>query len=506
LRTAFATCCCAAIALISLPATSASTQGREAPFSAATVQALARSLAKEPFVPPKESVPQPWANISYDQYRDIRFRRERAIWRGERRQFELHLLPTGWLFKHPVAINIVEDGIARPLAADNSLYEFGPLVGQPKADTPPIGFSGLRINAPINHPNVFDEVVVFQGASYFRAVSRGQAYGLSARGLAIDVAQPNGEEFPLFRTFWVEQPLRSARQLTVHALLDSPGATGAYTFRITGGAPTVVDVSVMLFPRRDLQNAGLAPLTSMFLFSGFNRSRINDFRRAVHDSNGLAIATEDERIWRPLTNPTRLQVSAFSMDGGLRGFGLVQRRRLFSDYEDLEANYEQRPSAWVEPIGDWGKGTVRLVEIPSEEEIHDNIVAYWSPLAPLAKDQAYSFAYRISWPADAPRSRASVVRGSLSGPAIGVERKSGGIRYAVDFAGPDLADPELPKALLSATAGKVSNPVILRNPSTRGARVDFMLMPGEADVVELRLELRRGQSLVSEVWLSRWTK
>jgi glucans biosynthesis protein len=190
----------------------------------------------------------------------------------------------------------------------------------------------------------------------------------------------------------------------------------------------------------------------------------------------------------------------------LKGFGLIQRRRLFSDYEDLEANYERRPSAWVEPIGDWGLGTVRLVEIPSEEEIHDNIVAYWSPLAPFTKDKVYRFGYRVSWPADAPRSRASVVRGSLSGPAIGAERKSGGIRYAVDFVGPDLADPELPKALLSATAGKVSNPVILRNPSTRGVRVDFMLTPGDAEVVELRLELRRGGSLVSEVWLSRWTK
>ena len=271
-----------------------------------------------------------------------------------------------------------------PLQPDNALYEFGALVGQPKADTPPIGFSGLRINSPINRPNVFDEVLVFQGASYFRGVSRGQAYGLSARGLAIDVAQPSGEEFPFFRTFWVERPARSSRQLVVHALLDSPGATGAYTFRIAGGAPTTVDVDVKLFPRRDLMHVGVAPLTSMFLFGGNNRSRMSDFRRAVHDSDGLAIATQGEQLWRPLANPRRLQVSAFSVQD-LKGFGLIQRHRSFSDYEDLEANYERRPSAWIEPVGSWGNGTVRLVEIPSEEEIHDNIVAYWNPLEPYAQ-------------------------------------------------------------------------------------------------------------------------
>jgi len=502
-RTTSAICCCAILALFFAPA---GAQGADvASFAANTVEELARGLAKEAFVPPQENVPEPWASIGYDQFRDIRFRRERAIWHGERRNFELHLLPTGWLYKYPVAINVVEDGIARPLQPDNALYDFGALVSQPKADTPPIGFSGLRINSPINRPNVFDEVLVFQGASYFRGVSRGQAYGLSARGLAIDVAQPSGEEFPFFRTFWVERPARSSRQLVVHALLDSPGATGAYTFRIAGGAPTTVDVDVKLFPRRDLMHVGVAPLTSMFLFGGNNRSRMSDFRRAVHDSDGLAINTQGEQIWRPLANPRRLQVSAFSVQG-LKGFGLIQRHRSFSDYEDLEANYERRPSAWIEPIGSWGSGTVRLIEIPSEEEIHDNIVAYWNPLEPYAKDQAYAFAYRVSWPNDAPRSRVSVVRDTLSGPAIGAERKTGGIRYAVDFVGPDLANPELPKPLLSSTAGKISDPVIVRNPNTRGVRVDFMLTPGDAEVVELRLELRRGQALASEVWLSQWTK
>jgi glucans biosynthesis protein len=472
------------------------------------VQQLASDLAKKPFAPPRNDLSERWAGIGYDQYRDIRFRPERAIWRGERRNFELHPLPMGWLYKSPVAISVVEGSAVRPLQPDNSLFEFGPLVGQPAADAPPMSFSGFRVNGPINRPNVFDEILVFQGASYFRGVSRGQSYGLSARGLAVDVAEQTGEEFPFFRAFWVETPGRASQQLVVHALLDSPSTTGAYRFRITGGAPTIVDVEVMLYPRRDIDHVGIAPLTSMFLFSGIDRSRLDDFRPAVHDSDGLSIANAaGERLWRPLANPKRLQVSVFSVQD-LAGFGLAQRRRSFSDYEDLEANYERRPSAWIEPRGSWGNGSVHLIEIPSEEEIHDNIVAFWRPLERYSKDQAYSFSYRLSWPADVPLpAQTALVLNTFSGRSNGADRKAGAVRYAVDFAVPNLARArDLPQAALSATAGTVGTPVVLRNPATGGVRVDFLLTPGDADLVDLRLELKRQDKTISEVWLARWTR
>jgi glucans biosynthesis protein len=376
-------------------ATAVQSEPQAQAFSAEHVERLAADLARKPFVAPKEDVPQSWSNLGYEQYRDIRFRSDRAIWRGERRNFELHLLPAAWLYKYPITINTVADGTARPLQPDNSWYEFGAFAGQPSANSAPVNFSGFRINGPINRPGVFDEIMVFQGASYFRGISRGQVYGLSARGLALDTAQPSGEEFPFFRRFWIETPAPNARQLIVHALLDSPSATGAYRFKITGGAPTTADVDVKIYPRRDLLYVGIAPLTSMFLFSGMDRSRASDFRPAVHDSDGLAIANwAGERIWRPLGNPKRLQVSVFSVQD-LRAFGLLQRRRSFFDYQDLETNYERRPSAWIEPRGSWGNGSVQLIEIPSEEEIHDNIVAFWRPLEPYAKDQPYSFGYRI---------------------------------------------------------------------------------------------------------------
>jgi glucans biosynthesis protein len=479
----------------------------DARFSAADVSGVAQQLAKRPFEPPHAGLPEAWAMLGYDQYRDVRFRTDRAIWRGEKRNYELQLLPSGWLFKNPVDIYIVEDGKATRLQPDTSFFEFGQLAGKPP-DGQAMPFSGFRINGPINRADLSDEVVVFQGASYFRAVSRGQVYGLSARGLAIDTGEAKGEEFPAFRAFWIEKPLRGAREITVHALLDSPSTTGAYTFRIAGGAPTTMDVDVRLFPRRDGMRVGVAPLTSMFLFSAIDRTRIRDFRNAVHDSDGLAIINAAaEHIWRPLTNPKRLQISEFLVDG-VTGFGLVQRARSFAAYGDLEANYERRPSAWIEPSGWWGKGSVHLVEIPSEEEIHDNIVAYWRPQDAYRSDQIYRFGYRITWSNDKPveTTKAKVI-GTSAGLAHGAEGKKGAIQYAIDYSGPVLKETEeLPTARLTWSGGTADTPVVQRNPHTGGVRVNFLLRPDTADLIEMRLELRRVDQTISEIWLSRWTR
>jgi glucans biosynthesis protein len=167
--------------------------GEQQPFSPALVKRLAANLAKQPFLPPPAPTSERWANLGYDQYRDIRFRRARTIWHGEHPNFELQLLPAAWLYKVPVSINVVNGGLARAIAPDNAWFTFGSVVGPP-GDAPPIAFSGFRITGPINRPRVFDEIVVFQGASYFRAISQSQIYGLSARGLAIDTAQPSGED------------------------------------------------------------------------------------------------------------------------------------------------------------------------------------------------------------------------------------------------------------------------------------------------------------------------
>ena len=473
------------------------------PFSAETVKQMAEQLAQKAYEKPKIELPPPYGRLGYDQYRDVRFRTEQSIWRGQGLDFELQLFPMGWLFDVPVDLFAVEDGQSRQLNADAGLFKFGPLVGPPPA-TASIGFSGFRIHGPLNRPDYFDEVAVFQGASYFRAVARGQVYGLSARGLALNTARPGGEEFPMFRAFWIERPKAGSQELVVHALLDSVSVSGAYRFSIRGGAATLMEVSSTLYPRRDLHNVGIAPLTSMFLFGSNNRRGSTDFRPAVHDSEGLAVLNGNgERLWRALNNPKRLQLSAF-LDKDPKGFGLLQRDRSFAAYEDLEARYERRPSLWVEPIGDWGHGNVELIEIPTDEEIHDNIVAFWRPAEPLAKGRGYEFNYRLHWGDQVPFEWSGAY---VKKTRIGMNKKTGTSVYIVDFVGPGVQNgQELPIANLTASAGQPSAPIVHANPEVNGVRVQFELDPKGEELCELRLTLRNKEKRISEVWLYRWTR
>ena len=331
--------------------------------------------------------------LTYDRYRDIRFKPNEAWWRGAKLPFELAFFHQGFYFDQPVRINEVVAGRVREIKFSPDLFDFGAnKIDRQKMQG--LGFAGFRVHYPVNTPKYKDEVLVFLGASYFRAMGKGQVYGLSARALAVDTALISGEEFPRFVEFWIEQPAANARELTIYGLLDSKRVTGAYRFLLKPGVETVVDVKAQIFLRENVSKLGLAPLTSMFTFGENQRPRTEDYRPEVHDSDGLLIQSgTGEWIWRPLTNPKRLLVTSFALDNPL-GFGLMQRDRDFSRYEDLEARYERRPSAWVEPKGKWGAGRVELVQIPSPDETNDNIVAYWVPDA----TPAYAQALRIRVP------------------------------------------------------------------------------------------------------------
>jgi glucans biosynthesis protein len=464
---------------------------------------LAQDLASREYSKPRIEVPEPFNALTPAQYRDIRFRPEASIWRNDHLDYEIQLLPLGWLYDVPVQIWLVEGGKARSLKADNALFSIGPSI-EKAPEQAPFGFSGFRINGTLNRADSYDDFVSFQGASYFKAIGRGQQYGLAARGLAINTARPGGEEFPIFRAFWIERPQSNAPEIVVYALLDSESTSGAYRFVIRPGQATEMDVEAVLYPRRVLQHVGLAPLTSMYLH-GFAHHRINnDYRPAVHNSEGLVVLNgRGERLWRPLTNPKTLQTSAF-VDKDPKGFGLAQRSRAFSDYEDLGAHFERRPTAWVEPKGSWGEGYVELIEIPVTEEIHDNIVAYWKPATPLDPGKPYSFAYRIYWTDDVPVawSGAKVVK-----TQIGAAKSPDGQLFVVDFTGSTVKDlAELPVADLAVSAGTFSNLVIQRHPEIQGLRVKFELNTSGTDVIELRLALRLAGQLISESWLYRWTR
>jgi len=479
---------------------------RDGTFDSQTVIELARNLSRAHFSPPKSPLPESLAHLDYDQYRDIRFRPADAIWARQGLPFRLQLLHRGWLFTEPVEIALVSRGLAHHIAYRPELFTTGSLMTAmlPAED---IGFSGLRILFPINRPATFDEVAVLQGASYFRAVGRGQVYGLSARGLALKTADPAGEEFPIFRAFWVEEPKRTSSALVMHGLLDSPSTTGAFRFTIRPGSVTIIEVEAVLFPRSDLDRVGLATGTSMFLFGPDDRVRVDDFRSEVHDSDGLLMINgQGEHLWRPLANPVELQVSAFQ-DHSPRGFGLIQRDRNIADYQDLEAHYERRPSLWVEPAGDWGDGAVILTEIPSDSEIHDNIVAFWRPKTPIPAGQEFRCSYRLIW-GEGPSTQ--YARARILATRVGradVRAPTPVRRFIVDYSRvPGQMDTSPPEATVTTSVGEAKDVVVANNPITGGYRLSFVWNPKQAKLVELRAQLHFKNGGSAETWVYRWTK
>jgi glucans biosynthesis protein len=495
-----------ALTLAAHPGRAAAPQPAASPeptrFEAGTVHDIARQIAQVPFKAPPEDLPAVLNDLTYDQYRDIRFNPDRAFWRQDGLPFQMQLFHRGFLYKPKIDVYEVRDGMAHPVLYDPNLFSFQNLQ-RPEAGN--LGFAGFRLHAPLNQPDYFDEVCAFLGASYFRAVAKAQIYGLSARGLAIGTADPKGEEFPLFRAFWVERPRPGVNAAQVHALLDSPSCAAAFRFAIRPGEVTVFDVEATIFPRNDMPTPGIAPLTSMFWFSPMNRSGRDDWRPAVHDSDGLLLSTgRGERIWRPLNNPRDLQISSFG-DINPRGFGLMQRRREFSSYEDLEARYEKRPSLWIEPIGDWGEGVVQLVEIPTTGEIHDNIVAYWRPKEPLRAKGEYRFTYRMHWCDEAPVDPALA---RIAEARSGSNFNKNGRQVVLDYRGGTL--DRLPQeaaveVVVATDRGEVRHAVAHRNPETGGWRLSFELIPGNERVAELRAELRHNGRPLAETMLYRWT-
>ncbi|MFK7870481.1 MAG: glucan biosynthesis protein [Roseobacter sp.] len=483
--------------------------GAPAPFSAEVVRDKARALAAQGYAQ-RPMIPDSWRNLSYDQYRKIWFDGRNALWEGTDAPQRVDVFPPGLYFPRPVDIYTVQEGEARPLVFDMAVFDSTDKFPNVAIDDT-LGYSGLRLRAELVEAGIFQEYTVFQGASYFRGIGTGENYGLSARGLALKTADPMGEEFPEFTAFWLEEPRPGAKDVVLHALLDSASCTGAYRFSITPGPILTMDVEAEIFARTDLAHVGIAPLTSMFLFDETNRDRFSDFRPAVHDSDGLMIYNgAGETIWRPLANPTTLQVSAFS-DDDPRGFGLMQRARNFGDYADLEALYHKRPALWVTPGENWGKGSVSLVEIPADLEIYDNTVAYWRPAEPIKAGTSHKMTYRLDWGEDpAPRKGMPLrVLNTAMGERHGFSGETEeGYIVAIDFeASADLPnDVSTLEILVRSNAGETSAGLVQRNPETGGPRLAFSFEPHGADLIEFRAQLRLAGEPLSEVWLYRWTR
>lgn len=473
----------------------------------------ARQLAAERYAAPPNAAPESLRALNFGQYQNIQQKHETYQWASDGGPFMVKYNHQGMQFSTPVKIHIVDAEGVHDVAFDPGLFNYGDLQLEPSS-LEGIGFAGFRLLSAINSGDKpDDEIASFLGATYFRMIGRGQVYGASARGLAIDTALPSGEQFPRFTEFWIARPARDDNHIDVYALLDSPSVTGAYRFTIKPGEDTVVDIHARLYFRSRVGKLGVAPLTSMFLYGSNQRPSTPSFRPELHDSDGLAIRTgKGEWIWRPLNNPRRLSVSGFEVEQ-LRGFGLMQRGRSFARYEDIYDRYDLRPSVWVEPRGEWGPGRVELVEIPTADETNDNIVAFWVPEQAPEAGQPMILRYRMHWtrndlgfhdPNLGWVSQTLRSPGETRGEDL-IRRPDGTVALRVDFRGQVLEDldPAVPVVADVSSNGNVEivESRVIPNSATRGYRLLLRLKVRDATKPsELRAFLKAGEMTLSEVW------
>ncbi len=478
------------------------------PFSFDILKAMARERAARPYEPPRRPAPEIVAQIDYDAWGKIRFDPDSAVYADGPGRFPVTFFHLGKYFPKSVEMNVVSDGMARTIIYDPSYFDM-PADSIAHELPEGAGFAGFRFQEARDGALDWrrNDWAAFLGASYFRAIGDLYQYGLSARGIALDtVMADRAEEFPDFTRIYIGA--QSGDSVTVHALMEGPSITGAYQFVMNRAKGVVMDIACTLHLRRDIARFGIAPLTSMYWFSETRKPTAVDWRPEVHDSDGLYMWTgKGERIWRPLNNPPKTSATAF-IDDNPRGFGLMQRDRVFDHYGD-GVFYDRRPSLWVEPIGDWGRGSVQLIENPTDDEIHDNIVAMWVPEEPARAGASYDFSYRLYWQSEAPDPGTlgkCVATRMGNGGQPGQPRPKGVRKFMLEFVGGPLEDLPFgvkPEPVLTSARGDFS--YILTEPVPDGVkghwRAQFDLTTQGEAPVDMRCYLRAGDKVLTETWL-----
>jgi len=475
-------------------------------FGFDTVIAQARELAQKPYQAPPQ-VPKFIRDLSFARYQDIRFNPDKSLWRDSHSRFQVMLVSPGLYYKHAVKIHVVNAEGVHTLGFDRDLFTY-PSNSLKRRIPPDLGYAGFKLTFPLKNGKTRNQFLVFAGATYFRGVGRDNNFGLSGRGIAVDTGLPAGEQFPSFTEFWLERPAPNANAMKFFALLDGKSLSGAYQFTVYPGKSTQLRVKAVLFPRQNIKLLGIAPLTSMFYY-GENTSRPRgEWRKQVHDSDGLLIhnGQSGEWLWRPLINPKTLKMDYFQTDN-IQGFGLLQRQRKFTDYEDLGARYEARPSAWIDTEGQWGKGSVVLVELPTDTETNDNIVAFWHPKQPVqpGKRMEYDYSVKFGGPDITGEELAHAINTFIGdGNRIGGGNAKGAYRILVDFAGGPLAKLS-PKASVVGQVTGVQGSEVLEHfveyvPATRQWRLSILARPAQGKPLMLRAYLENGKQSLSETW------
>jgi periplasmic glucans biosynthesis protein len=482
-------------------------------FDYAWLKGQARYLASSAFQQSKDVLPPAMASLGYDQYQSLRFRTDHSLWGDAGLAFRLQFFHVGRGFSQAVHLYEISDGKAREILYDPAMFEFDKAGIDPAIMRNQAGFAGFRVQFVTDWKA---DVAAFLGAAYFRAVGGDtRQYGLSARALAVDTAFPRPEEFPRFTSFWFERPAKGAGTMNLYALMDSPSISGALRFQISPGGTQIMDIDAALYPRKPIERLGIAPLTSMFYYGENDRRAVNDWRPEIHDSDGVSMWTgSGEWIWRPLTNPAQTHFNSFA-DENPRGFGLLQRDRVWDHYQDDGVYYDRRPSLWVEPkSGGWGKGAVQLVEIPTADETNDNIVLFWNPQDKPKGGEELLFSYRLYWGTRMPfaSSLAQVIATRTGiGGIVGQKRQYYSGHFAVDFAGGELgalAKDANVEAVIGTSRGSTTEHVTAHYVEQfKGYRALFDVRPPDDsnDPVDLRLYLRIDGRPLTETWIYQWT-
>jgi glucans biosynthesis protein len=505
----------AALSTTALTPLSFAAETAPAPFSFDALSDRMKGLATQPFAADDAPLPAVLKNLTYDSYRLIQARNDKSVALSNGFGYFIQPFHLGWLFQQPVEMFDASGGAANPIpfsAADFDYHD--PAVEKEVAAITLPGVAGFRIDGPMLAPGQMDEIVAFLGASYFRALGRGNAYGGSARGAVVNSWLQGPEDFPRFSQFYVEKA-DWGKPLTLYAALEGQSLTGAFRFVLDPASAerqsTVFDVTARFFFRTDIPELGVAPLTSMYLFSEANRGQYDDYRPEVHDSDGLLMdGGTGEVAWRALNNPPSLGNSYFSYTNP-KAFGLMQRSRDFGSYEDPGARYDLRPSMLVEPVGDWGAGAIRLIEVPAKLETDDNIIAFWVPETRYKAGDSAEFRYRLSWGDLSPDPKAvayvAATRGGQGGVS-GVANKQTLRKFVVDFTGDALADLKAEDldavATLTGGDGKIMFSSVTKLPDSGAMRLAIDAEIDSKDPIELRAYLVGGGKQLTETWLYQW--
>jgi glucans biosynthesis protein len=492
-------------------------------FTFAEVEKLARARAGQNFQPGEARVAEAWRGLTEAEWRGLAFKDEHRLWRGENLPFEVAFFHPGFIYDRTVTVEVVEQGRSRPVPFRPEMFRHGGADPGKKLSRDGLNFAGFRLYFPLNDADRKDEVAAFLGANHFRALARHAAYGLTARGLILNPARPEGEEFPYFRRFWLVKPEPEALELTIYALLEAPSLTGAFRFVLKpGGSATTMDVSARLYPRANAsrpRKIGLAPVGGMYLHSEKENGAPDDYRPEVHSADALLYSSGPE-AWRrrPLNNPRRLEVNGFTLDSPA-GFGLTQGDAQFDHYQDLAARFDRRSWLWVEPLDGWAPGRLELMEIPSSQDIHDNILAFWL-LAPPAGDgplQPLSFSYRLYWlpPGSTPHQL-----GRAAATRLVRDLKNETAEFIIDFESEGLAAVSADTGMASRIETDESHPVleksVAKNQVTGGWRLKFKVrlprpggvvdsfLPGSEARPRFQARLLKGENLptpLTETWV-----